>query len=188
MAPDFFKEFCQAFHAEVNRLRHEENATVEAEKTELGRVDRRIRKLVELITDDDAPVKALKDELRLLEARQTELGKVLAAAAPAPLIHPSLAEVYRQKAAALHEALRDPGTRDEAFDVIRSLIDEIRLAPVDGELRIEIKGELAGILELCQESTKKKPGGLLTAGLAEQIKMVAGEGIYRQLTLPPIPI
>jgi len=189
MAPDLFKEFCQAFHAEVNRLRREENTAIEAEKAELGRVDRRIRKLVELITDDDAPVKALKDELRLLEARQTELGKALtAAAAPAPLIHPSLAEVYRQKVAALHEALRDPGTRDEAFDVIRSLIDEIRLVPDAGELRIEIKGELAGILELCQEGTKKKPGGLSTAGLAEQIKMVAGEGNHRQLTLPPIAV
>jgi hypothetical protein len=37
---------------------------------------------------------------------------------------------------------------------IRSLIDEIGLVPDDGELRIEIKGELAGILELCQEGTK----------------------------------
>ncbi len=177
MAPELFKEFCQAFHAEVNRLRYEGNATAEAEKTELVRIDRRIRKLVELITDDDAPVKALKDELRLLEARQIELGKaVAAAAAPAPLIHPSLAEVYRQKVAALHEALRDPGTRDEAFDVIRSLIDEIRLVPDAGELRIEIKGELAGVLELCQKGTKRKPGDLSTAGLSEQIKMVAGIG------------
>jgi hypothetical protein len=57
---------------------------------------------------------------------------------------------------------------------IRSLIDEIGLVPDDGELRIEIKGELAGILELCQEGTKREPGGLSTAGLAEQIRMVAG--------------
>ena len=63
---------------------------------------------------------------------------------PALLIHPALAEIYRQKVAAMHEALRDPGTRDEAFGIIRSLIDEIRLVPVDGELGIEIKGELAG--------------------------------------------
>jgi hypothetical protein len=61
-------------------------------------------------------------------------------------------------------------------DAIRSLIDEIRLVPVDGELRIEIKGELAGILELCDAGANQKPGGLSTAGLAEQIKMVAGEG------------
>jgi hypothetical protein len=44
------------------------------------------------------------------------LAKALAvASAPAPLLHPSLAEVYSQKVAAPHEALRDPGTRDEAF-------------------------------------------------------------------------
>jgi hypothetical protein len=70
---------------------------------------------------------------------------------------------------------------------IRSLIDEIGPVPDDGELRIEIKGELAGILDLCQEGTKREPGGLSTAGLAEQIKMVAGEGNHRQLTLPPLP-
>jgi site-specific DNA recombinase len=64
----------------------------------------------------------------------------------------------------------------------------LRLVPANGELRIEIKGELAGILELCQEGAKKKPGGLSTAGLAEQIKMVAGEGNHRQLTLPPVAV
>jgi site-specific DNA recombinase len=182
MAPDLFKAFCQEFHREVNRLRSEENASVDGQKAELARIERRIGKLVELITDDDAPVKALKADLKSLEARQAELERALAiATAPAPLIHPNLAEVYRQRVAALHDALHEPTSRDEAFDVIRSLIEEIRLVPVDGELRIEIKGELAGVLELCQQANSKKPGGLSTAGLAEQIKMVAGAGnhLYR---------
>jgi hypothetical protein len=39
----------------------------------------------------------------------------------------------------MHEALHDPVSRDEAFAIVRSLIDQIRLIPVDGELRIEIK-------------------------------------------------
>jgi site-specific DNA recombinase len=189
MAPDLFKEFCQEYHREVNRLRGEENATVDAQRTELARIERRIGKLVELITEDDAPVKALKTELKSLEGRQGELERALAVAtAPAPLIHPNLAEIYRQRVAALHEALHDAGSRDEAFDVIRSLIDEIRLVPADGELRIEIKGELAGVLELCQQANGKKPGDLSTAGLAEQIKMVAGKRNHRQLTLPPVAI
>jgi hypothetical protein len=84
----------------------------------------------------------LKGELKILEARQSELERALAVAtATAPLIQPNLAEVYRQKVAAMHEALRDTESRDEAFDVIRSLIDEIRLVPADGDLRIEIGGE-----------------------------------------------
>ena len=56
--------------------------------------------------------------------------------------------------------------------MIRSLIDEIRLMPEDGTLRIELRGELAGIFALAAES--KKPSSLSATGLAEQIKMVAG--------------
>jgi hypothetical protein len=36
---------------------------------------------------------------------------------------------------------------------------------VEDELRIEIKGELASILELCDARANQKPGGLSTAGL-----------------------
>ncbi len=128
-----------------------------------------------LIIEDAAPVQAMKAELRALEAKQIELEKTLASAqAPAPLIHPALAEVYRQHVASLNDALRDPDSRDEAFEIIRSLIDEIRLVPEDGALKIELRGELAGILALASESTKAR--GLSTTGLAEQIKMVAGRG------------
>ena len=74
----------------------------------------------------------------------------------------------------MHEALRDPATRDQALELIRSMIDKICLIPEGGQLRIELRGELAGILALC--AAGKKPGDLSTAGLAEQIKMVAGVG------------
>ena len=94
------------------------------------------------------------------------------ATAPLPLIHPNLALVYRDRVAALHEAPGDTASRAEAFDTIRSLIDEIRLVPDNGVLRIDLRGELAGILSIAANSNK--PAGLSTDGLAEQIKMVAG--------------
>jgi hypothetical protein len=50
--------------------------------------------------------------------------------------------------------------------------------PEEGELRVELKGELAGILALAADS--KKPGDLSATGLAEQIKMVAGTRNHRQ--------
>jgi len=83
--------------------------------------------------------------------------------------------------------LQEPATGDEAFDLIRSLIETIRLVPNNGELHVEIKGELAGILELC-DAGNKKPGSLSTAGLSQQIKMVAGARNPRQLTLPAVSI
>ena len=47
----------------------------------------------------------------------------------------------------------------------------MRLVPEDGKLRIELKGELAGILNLCD--SKKKLAASYEER-AEQIKMVAG--------------
>jgi hypothetical protein len=60
------------------------------------------------------------------------------------------------------------------------MIDEVRLVPKGGKLRIDLTGELAGILSLCQES--KKPGHNGQAH-AEQIKMVAGARYQRCLHL-----
>ena len=48
---------------EVSRPNGSKCAVAESEKAELAQLERRVRKLVELITDDDAPVKALKNEL-----------------------------------------------------------------------------------------------------------------------------
>jgi len=39
-----------------------------------------------------------------------------------------------------HEPLREPATKDEAFDLVRSLIEATRLVPEEGELPIEVKG------------------------------------------------
>ena len=76
-----------------------------------------------------------------------------------------MANVYRQKVADLHDALHSEETRAEAFELIRSLVDEITLVPVDGELRIELKGDLAGILSLCTQS--KSPSVLTPERLSQ---------------------
>jgi site-specific DNA recombinase len=114
--------------------------------------------MVEAIADG-VPARTLKDELLALEARREQLEAELAAAPAAqqPLLHPNLAETYRCKVAALAEALPDEAVRDDAFELIRSLLDKIVLVPEGEELRIEIHGELAGILELCQQSKTPRP-------------------------------
>ena len=93
---------------------------------------------------------SMAEELRTLEARKAELeASVSATAAPEPpALHPGLAEVHRRKVGALREALSDEGTRAEAVEVLRTLIEEVRLVPVAGELRVELVGALPGILAL----------------------------------------
>jgi hypothetical protein len=115
---------------------------------------------------DGVPARTLKDELLALEARQDQIEAELAAAPESrqPLLHPNLAEVYRQKVAALQAALATEASREEAFELIRSLIDKVVLVPEGEELRIEVHGELAGILTLCQNAKAPDRG----RALAEQ--------------------
>ena len=83
--------------------------------------------------------------------------------------------------AALHAALVDPATEDEAFSIIRTLIDEVRPVPENGELRVEIRGALAGILALSAPNNKTARVGTdgSVSVLLSQIKLVAGARFER---------
>ena len=82
--------------------------------------------------------------------------------------------VYRETVSSLIDVLaRDDGA--EARDMVRSLIEWITLAPEDGRLRLEIRGELASILSL-STAGRAATGVGQTDAIAQQVKMVAGIG------------
>jgi site-specific DNA recombinase len=172
MDPVLFEVFVREFKDELNRLQHEQGGDVEALKKELERIERQIDKLVMAIAEG-ANALSLNTKITELEERRNTLMEDISAQADAPLpfVHPNLAEVYRRKVARLSDLLEDPLLKNEAFEVIRTLIDEVRLSPDNGVLRIDLKGELEGIISLCNE--KKNPGHT-DRDNAEQIKMVAG--------------
>ena len=62
----------------------------------------------------------------------------------------------------------------------RRLVEAIILAPENGALRIDLKGELAGILAMAQKKTAA--GEVASGRLVEQIKMVAGTRNHREST------
>lgn len=101
-----------------------------------------------------------------LQVRKEDLTKRLDAAdAPPPLLHPNLAVLYREKVTTLAAALEQPETRPEAADALRGLVDAIVLNPVENELRIELKGNLAAMLSAapkCEEVARRRP---LTASI-----------------------
>ena len=90
------------------------------------------------------------------------------------LLHPGLAETYRQKVALLIDALNDPSAQAEAAALIRSLLTAIRLVPLEGYLALELVGELAGLLALGARNDKSRAGG--AAGLSGSTVVVAGTG------------
>jgi hypothetical protein len=170
MDPALFQVFAEEFIAELNRLRAAAQAQRRVLEDENASIERRLRKLVEAIADG-VSARTLKDELLRLEVRHDELAAILAKPAETrPLIHPALAAIYRRKVAELHEALQQDETRAEAAEILRGLIDEITLVPERGALRVDLKGALAGILQLAADGKKPAARG---DGL-EQIKVVAG--------------
>ena len=174
MDPDLFKAFAAEFTLEWNRLQSEANGELEARKTELARVKGQLERLVDALVQW-TPVVAIRDRMQTLERRRVTLEAELATAvAPAPRLHPNLAVVYREKVATLIEA-PDATENANLCNLVRSLVEEIRLVPEDGCLRIELRGELAAILSLAGAANGKRPGGEAEA-LAVQVKMVAGTG------------
>jgi len=90
-----------------------------------------------------------------------------------PLLHPNMAELYRNKVADLHRALLDDASRPEAVEILRSLVDAIVLTPADGQLVITLRGDLAGILSLGRRN--KKPGSTAGTGLDQETQVVGRE-------------
>ena len=104
-----------------------------------------------------------------------------------PRLHPSFAELYRQKVAQLEEALNRPSDRAETHAALRSLIERIVLYPgaKRGEIRAELYGELAAILELASANNAKTrtPAGVrvsLVAGTQNWLYLLLGAPALRR--------
>ena len=127
---------------------------------------------------DGVPAERVKDRMIALEAERAEIEKRLEAEPKEekPLLHPSMGARYRQAVAELRTTLADQSAQHEAVEILRGLIDRIVLHPSSEEesgFVMDIEGELAGILSLCQ--TSKKAARLSPDDLM-QIKLVAGVG------------
>ena len=132
-------------------------------QTELARVERQIRTMVRTIAETGGS-RALVEELRGLEQRQDDLTREIAATGtpePLPALHPNLARVYREKVERLEQALRDPAVSAAAVEALRSLIDAIFVHPGErrGEVRLELRGDLAAFLRLEDGDPSASPAG-----------------------------
>ncbi|WEQ55027.1 recombinase family protein [Komagataeibacter nataicola] len=178
MDPALFKEFCDEFTREVNRVRMEKGADLAAMRAELPRVDRELDKAIQAILDGVPGVK-LKDKIGRLEARKEELVALLAdAPQPPPLLHPNMATIYRERIEALYENLQNEATNMEAVERLRALVSCIKLVPQDEELAIFLEGDLAAILNFSsnRKSAAAHPDHSVLESFIGQDSLVAGAG------------
>ena len=172
MRKDFFEEFCREFAKEMNRLGMEHRAGLSGANRELERVKREIEKVIDAIVQGYAGPELKARMSGLQERKEALLGQLAAADEPPPLLHPSMADLYRTKVEELASALQREDTRLEASEMLRGLIEAIVLTPQDGQLRIELRGNLAAMLAAAQKA-KRSPE---TGDLFVPIQLVAGGG------------
>lgn len=171
MHPDAYKEFVAEFNRELNRLAATEDQARHHLQADLKRTERDITRIIEAIKAG-VPGEAVKDEMATLEAQKRDIqSKLESAPAPRPRLHPNLANIYRDKVANLVTALNDEPGSTEAMEAVRSLIEAVRLVPVNGELKIELYGELAALLSLGEAPKNKHPQ---SEEPGVQITLVAG--------------
>ncbi len=102
-------------------------------------------------------LKARNDSLQ--ERKEALLAQLAAADEPPPLLHPCMADLYRSKVEELAAALQREDTRLEASEMLRGLIESIVLTPRDGQLGIELKGNLATMFTAAQNAKRSPETG-----------------------------
>jgi hypothetical protein len=119
MRRDLFEDFCREYVRELNRLRMEHRASISSGRTELAGVEREIRQLIQAIKDG-VPALSIKDELLSLESRKAQLQSRLDAPEMLELLHPRMANVYREKVGSLCIALENEESRTSAVEAIHA--------------------------------------------------------------------
>ncbi len=166
VTPELTAVFVREYTSEINRLRAEASASHTQSRQRLDDIDRRVANIVEAIAAGRSGT-ALLDKLEALESEMAELEANQSRPAPEPVrLHPNIAEHYVAKVNDLRNYLNQEDARIEATQILRSLVDEIRLHPIDGKLQIELIGDLAALLGFADhgKNAKEKPGSSLDPG------------------------
>ena len=182
MREDLVETFCQEYAQHLNELRTAQHRAQRAKKAELRRLKKRQEQVIQsiyngvdarMIKDESKYIADRLEELEAEESQQQEQPPLK------PLVHPAMANRYREEVENLKEALNRKNARAEASEHLRGLIGKIVLTPEPGrkDLRIDLHGDLAGILQIASQK-QARPGKTqdLCASGPNKIALVAGAG------------
>ena len=189
MDPALFAAFSEAFVEEWNRAAGVQSSGRDQAVRELAKVERKLKGLIEAITDGFRAA-GLQEQVATLEAQRISLSAKLAEIAPVeqPRLHPNLPQAYRRQMERLGEALEVGPDNIAALEAVRGLIERIILYPLpERGFEIEVLGDIAAMIRLgqagqtCQSGMQN--GGQTLLGspavsdlFSGSVKVVAGTG------------
>ena len=181
-------ERIRQYSLEINRLKAEASAKQEAARDKLNNLNANIDNIVDAMAAGNTS-NALTERLERLEREKEHVLSNLEEAEPDPVrIHPNAADLYIAKVDDLRQALNKEDSRSEAAQMLRSLIEEVRLHPIDVELRIELAGDLARLIGFAFDPAVQKPGFIGNPGSTEWLVAEARCLQFRTQVSPYLPV
>jgi site-specific DNA recombinase len=187
LTPELVAEFTRAYQEEVNRLTKEASGRAAEVGAKLAAVQRKIDGIMRAI-EDGLYQPSMKVRLTELEAEKAAFisFRDTSPTVPNVSVHPNLAAVYRKKVEELENLLEDAEHRNEAMELIRSLIDKIVLTPKEGGgMDALLHGDLARILALC--STGQQGAGQQKALRAAGVGGLSSVSRYEEALKVGVP-
>jgi len=157
LTPDAVAAAVEAYRVERHNLSKASARERSALERELGEVARHIDRMIGSIKDGVDP-KLLVADLNKAQAKREMLEQQLRLAEhpDVTVLHPNAAVSYSKKVAQIQAALtRGNGAALEAITLIRGLVREIRITPAPDKMELEVRGDLAALLEQEQRANKR---------------------------------
>ncbi len=182
MREDLIETFCSEYAKHLNALRIARDNARESNLAEMKRLDKERQALLKAIREG-VDAKLVKDDLERVTTRlwalEAETKEEQENEDSKPLVHPTMAARYQSAVGNLRNALEGEDQRAEAAEHLRGLIRKIVLTPEPEreDLRIDLHGDLAGILSIASQK-RVRPGKTLnlSASGPNKMELVAGAG------------
>lgn len=151
--PDLVDHYVKTWHQENARRSAEGSQRRASIDRRHAEADRKVKRLVKFITEDDGDFAETREALANARAdRERAAAELAEIDAPRVIaLHTGIAEDYRRQIAALSEALAgDEKAREIAMPQLRALVDRIELHPAEGPrgVTVQVFGRLEEILRL----------------------------------------
>ena len=115
----------------------------------INEIERRIDRMLDAIADGNAPASAMS-KVSTWEAEKDELEASLVVLPQESDIIPihNISDMYAKRVQQLVDGLTDPVLKQQAINVIQSMIEYVTVTPEDDGFTVDLHGELGRILEI----------------------------------------
>ena len=169
LCPEAVEAAMQELNNQRRKRAKDEARRRQALESELAEVKRRGARLIDKLASGEVTGAMIRDALEILEVRKAEIEQDIATPLDVVAVHPGAAQGYRNIVERITAALAAGDGLAEAADVrdiLRDLIEQVEIhpLPVHGAYRLEIKGDLAVLVENNKAGSVSGTGLMSTVG------------------------